>query len=144
MELPGMFITEFPVCLRRNETLADCQTKLLSSISRLNAGEFLDLAYNTRREKHQIVLDVQNFYYGCEGIIREIKLVELSETPQQNFELVTHPVRVLKNLADCCVFVTAGKQITCTVISDNSYSADFVRKLSQNFIKELRAILKGE
>ena len=143
-ELPGMFYVCFPVRLRRGDSLADCQTQLLSSAAHMSEWEAAEPLFTAGWKKCHATLDIVNFFSDPEGIGRRVEPFELSDTPDQHRTFMEHFLpsnredlgwRFMIETDDRLGFFCAG------AYNANRYEAERMKKLSQDFIRQLRRII---
>ena len=141
-ELPGMFTIVFPVRLKRSDTLADCQTQLIFSAAHFQIFGISEPDFIAEFGKNCAILNVQNIFYAGD----KMKQVMNFKTMSEIFNQAPAPIISVKHgKFEFSFRVYTNEVLTCTgVYNENFYDVDFTKKLPQEFIKQLRFIVKED
>ena len=145
-ELPGMFLVEFPVRLRRKESLADCQAQLLASSAHAGLWGISEPEFTAGWEKCPAVLDVATIFAGQGNTRRRIEPFALSDTPQQHRAFIGHFLHTNReDLGWRFLILTEERSGFSCVGTYNSrrYDAAMMQKLPGEFLKQLRLIMRN-
>ena len=144
MNLAGMFVVHFPVRLRRGDSLADCKTQILSSMSHTTTWGTSSARNLPKNGESYIVLNVRIFSADDIKVNRCIELSELAENPAQGFKLTESVYFNPPETSRLRVITQADDNLQFVFLSNSRYNSVFTRKLAQEFIKEIRRIVSVE
>ena len=146
-EIPGMFILHFPFRLRRGESLTDCQVQLINSASDFHLFAVSEPDFIKGFNKCHAVLNVQNIfdYHGkakqilnaatLSGTFEEVRALEkqVLMTHKENFKWFMR------------VITDENYSLSCSVVYNaNRYEPDFMKKIPQEFLRQLHLIIDKE
>ena len=142
-ELPGMFIILFPVRLKRSDTLADCQAQLIFSAAHFHIFGISEPDFIAKLGKNCAILNVPNIFYDDEKTGQIMDFQTTSEIFMQNSKLLK---QMLLTQAEKFMWLfgvsTNERLFSMEVYNGNCYDDNFTRKFPQEFIRQLRLILK--
>ena len=145
--LPGMFFVNFPVRLKRGNSLVDCQMQLISSQEYMNLLAVEEPEFMSDWKKCYAVLDVVNLFADNGQKLKKINTFELAETPEQNKKFIENFIsenieefswRFLIDTDEQLGFICAGSYNAAC------YDSAYMEKISQNFLRQLRMIINGD
>lgn len=76
--LPGMFFVNFPVRLKRTDSLDDCQIQLISSQEHMNLWALEEPEFISDWKKCYVVLDIVNLFADNEQKLKRINTFTLA------------------------------------------------------------------
>lgn len=144
MELPGMFVVSFPLCLGRSDSIADCRDRLFSAAAGASARDASKADLCGETESGGVLLNIQNFYADYGNVIRRIELFELSETIGQNISLLEGILATAKETQWYFLVETKGRLDGTSFYDGGIHSAGLTKRLALEFIRQLRCLIGTE
>ena len=143
-ELPGMFTIIFPVRLKRSDTLADCQAQLIFSAAHFHVFGISEPDFIAKLGKNCATLNVQNIFYDDEKTRQIMDFQTTSKTFMQSPALLKQMLLTQMDTRWHFNVYTNESLFFMEIYNGNYYEANFTRKFLQEFIKQLRLILKED